>query len=42
MTSGRTAWNNGHVDDVADYLENIVRYWDSVALRYLDLFRNEL
>ena len=39
---GRTAWNNGHVDDVRGPFEGIARYWDSVALRYLDLFRSEL
>ena len=39
---GRQAWNNDHVDDVRGHLERIARYWDSVALRYLDLFHNEM
>ena len=40
--SHQSVEHNGHVDDYSGHIERIARYWDSAALRYLDLFRNEL
>jgi hypothetical protein len=36
------ACNTRHVDNLKEHLQMVSRYWDSVASRYLELFRNEL